>query len=503
MGKVVSLEDLIHLVDGARKNHNIIALCHGVFDVVHPGHTAYFEEAKKHSDTLIVTVTPDRFVNRGPGRPIFGEQLRAKEVASKSIVDYVAINEYPTAIETIKRLKPDYYVKGPDYKDQQLDLTTMIGEEQKAIEEVGGELLITDTPLYSSSSLINQFLSPLPEETQQYLEKFREEHLAKDIIKELQGLHDLKVLIIGDVIIDEYVYCDVLGASPKDHMLTARYSGEERFAGGVLAVANHVASFCDNITLVSITSSPHDEVWTRSNVKRNVKHETFWNPHEPTPYKRRFVEPDSFRKLFEIAYLPQTTLGEGIELDICSYLGKHARKYDLVVVCDFGHGLMTQDIIGRVCNEARFLAVNAQTNSANRGFNPITKYHNIKYTSLDELEVRLAAADMFKSLQEVTSTLLQRDNPLIAVTRGRHGSSLFQQGEDVIETPVLSTRVVDAVGAGDAFLSVTSLLAARGASPSLIGFVGNVAGGLHAGVVGNKTSLDPVEVYKFITALLK
>ena len=107
-----------------------VILCHGVFDLLHIGHIRHFEEAKKRGDILAVTTTPDHFVNKGPGRPVFNEGLRAEAIASLDCVDYVAINQWPTAVETIHLLSPDYYVKGSDYSNPAEDRTGGIALEE-------------------------------------------------------------------------------------------------------------------------------------------------------------------------------------------------------------------------------------------------------------------------------------------------------------------------------------------------------------------------------------
>jgi len=121
--KVKTIEELAEILVSLRAGNKKIVYCHGVFDLLHVGHIRHFEQAKRLGDTLVVTVTPDRYVNKGPHRPAFAEDLRAEAIAALDCVDYVAINKWPTAMETIELLKPDIYAKGTDYKDAQKDYT--------------------------------------------------------------------------------------------------------------------------------------------------------------------------------------------------------------------------------------------------------------------------------------------------------------------------------------------------------------------------------------------
>ena len=155
--KYKELEELAKELEAFRASSKKVVHCHGVFDLLHVGHIRHLKEAKELGDILIVTVTPDRYVNKGPHRPAFTEDLRAEAVASLDCVDYVAINQWPTAVDTIRLLKPDFYVKGPDYQDSEKDHTGGINLEEEAVNSVGGKLIITEDITFSSSNLINRY----------------------------------------------------------------------------------------------------------------------------------------------------------------------------------------------------------------------------------------------------------------------------------------------------------------------------------------------------------
>ena len=137
-----------------------------MFDLLHIGHLRHLKAARQFGDLLIVTITPDRFVNKGPGRPAFTEALRAEALAMLECVDMVAINHWPTAVEAIKLLKPDFYVKGSEYREAAKDVTGGIVHEQEAVESVGGRLVFTDDITFSSSSLLNRHFASHSEGTQ-------------------------------------------------------------------------------------------------------------------------------------------------------------------------------------------------------------------------------------------------------------------------------------------------------------------------------------------------
>jgi len=315
----------------------------------------------------------------------------------------------------------------------------------------------------------------------------------------------MKVLIIGDAIIDEYHYCEAMGKASKGTTITTKYIEEERFAGGALATANHVAGFCEDVHLVTCLGDQNSrEEFLYNHLKPNIKSKLFYHPDAPTVVKRRFVDPAFLTKMFEICYLNDGGLPEVLNQEVCGYLREHIHDYDLVLVADFGHGFIDKRIIDVICEEARFLAVNAQSNSANAGFNLITKYPKADYVCIDELEARLACRDRFSELEDLAIDIAKKlQCGSVAITHGHHNTLTYASEEGFSETPVFSTEVVDTVGAGDAFLSLTSPCVAIGSPMEIVGFIGNAAGALAVRTVCNKVPVEPVPLLKFITALLK
>jgi len=503
--KIKTLDELADTLRVLKDQGNIIVHCHGVFDLLHPGHIQHFEAAKREGDILIVTVTPDEYVGRGPGRPVFNQRLRAESIAALEYVDYVAINEWPTAVEAIKKLKTDVYAKGSDYANRDDDLTGQICKEEEAIKSIGGRIHFTDEITFSSTKLLNLHFDVYPEQAQKFLGEFRHNYSAEDIIKRLNNLKKMKVLVLGDTIVDQYSYCRSLGKSPKENIITTRYLEEETFAGGVLAAANHVAGFCEDVHLVTCLGrqNSYDE-FILTHLKPNIKPKFFHREDAPTIVKQRFVEPSFLSKLFEVCYLDDHELPQPLNQEICNYLRANIGDYDLVLVTDFGHGFIGQEIIKVLCEKAKFLAVNAQTNSANAGFNLVTKYPRADYICLDEPEIRLACHDKFSQVEDLVPRLAKKLKcNRIATTHSRYDTLVYSSEEGFFKIPTFSREVLDTVGAGDAFLCITSLCVADGNPMEMVGFIGNAVGALKVRIVCNRASVEPLPLFKFITALLK
>jgi len=502
--KIKDIDQLADELAQVRRGRTVVQ-CHGVFDLLHIGHIRHFQEARKEGDILVVTVTPDQYVNKGPHRPVFTASLRAEAIASLGVVDYVAINKWPTAVEAIALLRPDVYAKGADYADASADHTGGIARERNAVEGVGGRLAFTDEITFSSTTLLNQHMSIFSKEVNDYLKVFRSQFSAGDVTGLLTRARDLRVLVVGETIIDEYQYCDTLGKSGKEPILAAQFVHCEKFIGGALAVANHVGSSTGSVRLLTmIGSEDSHEAFIRQALVPNVAPEFLTMDGAPTLVKRRFIERYPFQKLFEV-YVMDEAAAERRSGDLCAALERLVPEVDLVVVADYGHGMIGSRAVEILCDKAKCLAVNVQVNAGNHGFNMISKYRRADFISLSEKEIRLETRDPSGDLRQIMERV-SRDLrcPRLLVTRGAQGS-LCYGGPDkgFFVTPGFALRTVDRVGAGDAVFAIGSICAALGAPIEVIGFVGNAAGSEAVGIVGNQRFIERAPLLKHIEALLK
>jgi sugar/nucleoside kinase (ribokinase family) len=210
-------------------------------------------------------------------------------------------------------------------------------------------------------------------------------------------------------------------------------------------------------------------------------------------------------KLFEICYLNESGRpSPELERKICDYLESSLKNFDMVVAADFGHGFMTSKVINILCKKAKFLAVNVQTNSANLGFNLITKFNRADYICIDEPEIRLACHDKHSDLEKLILTISKHlDCDRIIITRGHRGSLVYSKKSGFVIIPVFSTEVVDRIGAGDAYFSITSPCAYKNNPMETVGFIGNAVGAMKVLIVGNRSSVEPGPLFKYVTTLLK
>ncbi len=503
---IKSLEELAGILGSEKASGKTVVQCHGVFDLLHIGHIRHFEEAKKLGDILVVTLTPDEHVNKGPDRPAFKQELRAEAIAALDCVDFVAINRWPLAAEAIKMLAPDFYVKGQDYKDSDQDRTGGILLEEAAVESVGGQIAFTDDIVFSSTNLINNHMPVVSNDLSEYLNSFTSRHSVDDVVRLLDGASSLKVLVVGETIIDEYIYCDAMGKSGKEPVLVSRQVDSERFAGGVIAVANHVAAFCDNIDLLTfIGQDPEEDAFVRGKVDPKINQLFLYQDVDsPTITKRRFVEMTHFQKLFEVYVMDDGEHKPEQSATLCSKLEEILPNYDMVIVADYGHGMLGPEEVEVLCAKAPLLAVNTQVNAGNMGFNTVSKYRRSDFLCVSENELRLEARSRRRDIHDIMLDIGgQLDCDRMIITRGVSGCLGYSKDHGFCEVPAFGTNVVDRVGAGDAMFSVAALCVAQNAPMEIVGFIGNAVGAEAVATVGHRTSTQKVPLIRHMESLLK
>jgi rfaE bifunctional protein kinase chain/domain/rfaE bifunctional protein nucleotidyltransferase chain/domain len=502
--KIVCLDDIHSKLSALRANKCVVQ-CHGVFDLMHIGHIKHLQLAKSYGDILVVTLTADRFVNKGPGRPHFPEYLRAEALASLSCVDFVVINHHATAIEPINVIKPDFYVKGIEYQNAEDDITGKISEEERAVKATGGQMIFTKDIVFSSSSLLNRYFSPFSQEVINYLDKFKERFNVNDILHYFENSKKLKVLLIGEAIIDIYHYGEAIGKSGKEPILVTKYHREEVYIGGVLAIANHLSDFCGEVTCITSLGETGDyEKFVRDNLKENVNIHFHYKKDSPTIIKRRYIEEYSSQKLFEIYEIDDCYFNDAQKQTFIENIEKEINAHDVVIVADYGHGLLDPDSIEKIESSAKFLAINTQANASNHGFNCVSKYRVADYVCIANRELQLNYRQKHNSTEEQINQLMNEfDYKHVVVTSGIKGSFSCKQGESIYVVPAFATSVKDRVGAGDAVLAVTSLFVAQDAPAEMVGFVGNVVGSQAVNIMGNKSFIEKIPLMKHIVHLLK
>ncbi len=504
-GKVKSLESLALELEMLRSQNKKIVHCHGIFDLLHVGHLRYFKEAKSMGDVLVVTLTPDCYVNKGPKRPVFTESYRAEMIASLDMVDHVAINQWPTAVETIQHLKPHVYVKGPDYRDHKNDLTGKISQEEDSIRSVNGEIRYTNDVMFSSSTLLNEHFPLYTKEQIDYLQRIKQNYSLQDLRAYIDKLSNLKVLLVGEIIIDEYVFCDAIGKSGKEPMLVTKKLRKETYAGGIIAVANHLSDFCRDITVVSYLGSElNGRDFIEQNMKNNIKLDVIAKTGSPTIVKRRYVDSYTKAKLLGVYDINDEMISASEEEKLFVKLQKQLKEHDVVIVADYGHGLISERIVNLLCQESKYLAVNTQVNASNIGYHTISKYPRADYVCIHSGELRHEYRTRTRDEKDLIRGLHERMRcETMVVTMGIKGSLSYKKGENFLNCPAFASKVVDRIGAGDTLLAITAACFGTHLPTDVSLLVGNLAAAEKVGMMGTGTSISKVGLLKSLEAMLK
>ena len=311
-----------------------------------------------------------------------------------------------------------------------------------------------------------------------------------------------KIMVIGETIIDCYQYVSPMSKSPKGNLIATHFQKEEQFSGGVLACANHIAEFCKKTKLVSCLGEIDSKIdFVLNNINFKIESKLFSRKGAQTTVNTRFVDVNNCHtKFFGVYKFEHSMFPEELEKEVFDFLSNELEKFDLVVVVDYGHGFFTEKIIDVICNKAKFLALNVQTNSTNYGFNVISKFSRADYVCLDELEALLAVRDRFADIEEVIFKIAQMMKAdRVNITLGKKGSLAYSLRENkVCKIPAILTDSKDTVGTGDSYLSFTSPCALVGMPPDALGFIGSIVGSLASKIVCNERAVSVKEIKTFL-----
>jgi cytidyltransferase-like protein len=482
--KILTIPELAALRERLRDKQ--IVLCHGAFDLVHMGHVLHFEEAASLGDVLVVTITADEFITKKRSVS-FTEEYRARQVAALEVVDFVAIVSEPSAVMAIEALHPDVYVKGSEYANLILDKSANIFREKGVIESYGGRIHFTTGETFSSTKL-SHFLQASPEAVQDNPLLRNEKVVFRDLSNLKFKLEDLKtflvraselrVCLLGETIVDEWVDIAVTNLSQKSRCVAGQETARIRQVGAAGIIALHLSSFVKQVNCFT-NGGPHD-------FPSNVKVTTL----TASPLvKTRFVDRDSGLPLFESKILDIPNVSPELP---------NFDDYDLVLVADFGHGLLAARAINeKIANKHEcFVAAMAQVNSSNYGYNLPVKYLGADYYSLNRTEAELSLHEKDLPSAELIDRMarLLRCRAL-SVTDGKQGA-IVKMGDETFSVPTLSTSVVDTIGCGDAYFALSSVAACLSLPARLVALAGSIGA---AAMTQRRCNERPVSEQEFMT----
>jgi len=503
--KIKSLEAVSKIILLEKSKGKKIIQCHGVFDLLHIGHIKHFDEAKSFGDILIVSITPDEFVNKGPGRPAFTTLLRLEALAALECIDYVVANEWPTAENAIQIIKADFYCKGPDYKNHSNDITGKIKDEELAVKSVGGKIVYTDDITFSSSNLLNKYGDIHSQAQESFIRGISDNFDFDAINLKLDKIFDLKVLVIGETIIDQYVFCEALGKSGKEPVLALRDLDTQNYLGGSLAIARHLSDFCKEVSVLSFLGDEDiHKSFIERNMEKNISLNFLTKTNSPTILKRRFVDNVDRKKILGVYSINDDSISKEEEDLFIESFDQLSKEHDLVIISDYGHGLITPRVAKHISKSEVFISLNAQVNAANIGTHSIRKYQDINclIINANELchEMRQRDGEL-EPLAQQLKELVKSD--YISVTKGKEGAFLLHGDNLPVNCPGFASEVVDKIGSGDALLALLSICLYSKINEDLSLFIASLAAAQSVETIGNSIPVNKIKLLKTMSHFLK
>ena len=301
LNKVVSIDKINSLIMKEKLKGKKIIQCHGVFDFFHLGHLKYLKHAKEYGDFLVVSLTSDKYVGKGFNRPYYKQEQRLELLSSIELVDLIVVSDSHNAEKVIERIRPNFYVKGPDYSKNENDITGNIYKEIKLVKKFGGEIIYTNDETFSSSNLLNKYFNNLSEGQKKYQNNIKKKYKYLDIKKAIDKIERIKILAIGETIFDQYVFSESIGKSGKEPHLVIKDIKTETYPGGIIAIAKHLETFTKNISIVSVLGdNKKDLSFVIKNLKSNTKFDFIKKENSPTIIKKRFIDKLTNHKLIGV-----------------------------------------------------------------------------------------------------------------------------------------------------------------------------------------------------------
>lgn len=480
--KIVTITDLEILNDD-------FAICYGHFNLIHPGHLRYLQHAKKLAKKLVVAIRSDEDLDNELFGTHYNEADRANGMSNIQVVDYVIILNQVTLKELVILSKPSKLVLGKEFRDHQpYQIKTAI----HALEERKGSSTVfhAGETNYASSSLLHDNISDIEESRKaNFKEICNHFNITLNALKNrISCFSNVRLLVIGDTIVDNYVVCDAIGMSAEAPVLVVKELDNREFIGGAAVVASHVKALggqCDYISVVGDDSQSNQVSEVLKD--RGINASLFVDNTRPTTYKTRYMVEN--QKLFRVSRIKDHRISERIESEIIKKITKLAPKLDGIMISDFVYGVITPEVISSVVNLAKkynFKLFGDLQCSSQVG--KVTKFIGFDLITPTEKESRIALNDNENGIEWIANTLLsQTKSKNMLIKLGSDGFIAYGN-EEVSQRqnfPALTSNPVDVSGAGDSLFAAMSVSLSSGSDVVEASVFGTCMASLAVKEVGN------------------
>ena len=488
---------------GARPRTKQVIMCHGTFDIVHPGHIRHLIYAKNKADILIASLTCDDHISKANFRPYIPESIRALNLAALELVDYIVIDRNPTPIENIQFLEPDFFAKGYEYFKDGLPVKTQ--EELAALALYGGEILFTPGDIvYSSSALIEAQLPDLSCEKLSTL--MHEENISfSDLRHALKTFSSLKVHVLGDTIVDTYTYGSLIGSGTKTPTPSLKYQHHTDYVGGAAVVAKHLQKAGAQVSFSTILGDDPLKDFVIENLREaGVFCEAYIDKTRPTTRKNVFIA-DGYR-LLKVDSVDNQTISDKILTKFS--LEIQNAKADCYLFSDFRHGIFSKRTVPILTESIPNNCYKVADSQVASRWGNILEFQGFDLITPNEKEARFALGDQDSVIRPLALNLYQRANCKYQLLKlGERGIITYRDPKErrdgemdpraFFTVDSFVRNLVDAVGAGDALLAYATLTLKTTGSIVIASILGSMAAAAACESEGNNP-VGPETVGKII-----
>jgi len=500
--KIKTREELRTII-GPRPRSRSVIMCHGTFDLVHPGHIRHLMYARSKGDILVASLTCDAHISKAHYRPFVPQQLRAMNLAALEVVDYVIIDDEPKPLANLAYLQPDFFAKGYEYTEGGVHPRTQ--EEIDVIAAYGGEIIFTPGDVVFSSS---RFIEEAPPNIgfEKLLALMESENVTFDRLREAVGrCRGLRVHVLGDTIVDSYIYCTPIGVTTsKTPTLSVRHDQQINFAGGAAVVARHLRAAGAEVTFSTVLGDDDHRHFVLAEMEAHgVRCLPVIDPTRPTTEKAAYIA-NGYR-LLKVDRVDNRPIAEKIVAQFKTALEQ--ADVDAYVFSDFRHGIFSRGTIPELTAGLRAGPLRVADSQVASRWGNILDFHGFDLITPNEKEARFSLADQDSVIRPLALELYKRAGcQTLILKMGERGIITYREASpDVrafftVETFV--EKLVDAVGAGDALLAYATLTMKGTGSPVIASIVASMAAAVACEHDGN-TPVTPERVLQKLAAIEK
>jgi len=495
--KIKTAEELAEIL-GLHPRQKKAIMCHGTFDVVHPGHIRHLIYAKDKADILIASLTCDAHITKANLRPFVPERLRALNLAALDMVDYVVIDHNAKPLDNLAIIKPDYFAKGYEYVSSGLHPKTK--EEKDVLDSYGGEILFTPGDIVYSSSKLIELEAPAIAVDKLVSLMDAEQISFADLRSTLEEVKGKRVHVVGDTIVDSLTETSMIGGQTKTPTLSVRYEGQRNYVGGAGIVAKHLSAAGAKVTFTTVLG---DDKWREFVIEdleaAGVAVNAIIDNTRPTTNKNAIV--CGGQRMLKVDTLDNRPISEKIQKQIQSTVRE--TQTDCVVFSDFRHGIYNPSTIPdlvKAIPAGTFKVADSQV--ASRWGN-ICDFQGFDLITPNEREARFALGDQDSVIRPLALKLFKAAKCRNLILKmGERGLMAYRQRANTehdmrsfFAVDSFAEHVKDAVGSGDALLAYATLAELTSHNSVISAVLGALAAAVECEYDGNipVTSHDVLE----------